>query len=184
MIPSETTPPISLHLSANIQSGQFKSGPSSCVIQYSLISMNPSDWEVVAGEPMGTTQRSFGDGSFLVWNAPIDCTFTGQKPRGWPRLLLTLIAKDWLGRDFVYGYGSCYLATQSSNYIKSIPIMRPRASSWFREIMGYITALRPSLTDPHKSFTTRATRQTIPMVSTGCTVDVEFQIICENSMGN
>ena len=184
MIPSECSPPIALHLSAIIQSGHFKSGPSSCVIQYSLISLNQSNWEVIAGEPVGTTQTSFGDGSFLVWNSPIDCTFAGQHPRGWPRLLLTLIAKDWLGRDYVFGYGSCYIATQSGRYTRSIPIVRPRASSWFRELMGYITALRPSLKDPHKSFTTRATKQTIPMVNTGATVEVEFQLICEISMNN
>lgn len=182
---SENQPPISLHVSAIIQSGHFKGGASTCVVQYSLISLIASNWEVVAGEPQGTTQRSFGDGSYLVWNSPIDCTFAGQHPRGWPRLLLTLIAQDWLGRDYVFGYGSCYVATQSGRYTKTIPILRPRASSWFRELMGYITALRPSLTDPHKSFTTRAaSHRTIPMVDTGCTVEVDFQIICENPMTN
>ena len=174
---------ISLHVSADIRSGEFpRSSPSSCVIQYSLVSLQSSNWEVVSGEASGTTQRSFGDGSFLVWNCPLDCSFAARHFRGWPRLLLTLFAKDWLGRDYVFGYGSCYVPTQSGLCIKSIQIFRPRATSWFRDMMGYLTCERPSLIDPEKSFTTLrggTTRRSIPMVNTGCTIEVQFQTVCD-----
>ena len=176
---SDTVHPIHLHVSADITTGTFPSVPSSCVIQYSFISLLESNWEVTAGEPSGTTQRSFGDGSFLVWNCPTDCTFRGSHFRGWPRFLITLIARDWLDRDYVYGYASCYIPVQSGRYEKAIPVMRPRASSWFRDLMGYIKALRPSLVDPHKSFTTRVGQSPIPMNFTGATVNLTFQVICE-----
>ena len=174
--------PISLHVSADIRSGDFaRSAPSSCVVRYSLISLQSENWEVVSGEASGTTQRSFGDGSFLVWNCPLDCTFSARHCRGWPRLLLTLFAKDWLDRDYVFGYGSCYVPTGSGLCLKSIPIVRPRASSWFRQMMGYLTSERPSLIDPEKSFTNvgNGSRRTIPMDNTGCTIGVQFQILCD-----
>mmetsp|Transcript_16640 Transcript_16640/g.28355 ORF Transcript_16640/g.28355 Transcript_16640/m.28355 type:complete len:98 (+) Transcript_16640:328-621(+) len=57
---------------------------------------------------------------------------------GWPRIILSLTARDFFGRDTICGYGIMHVPTQPGHHTRYVQIFKPKTSSFFIELIGYI----------------------------------------------
>ena len=106
------------------------------------------DWRVVRGVERGASQvaakGASSDGS-LVWNLPLDITFRSTSAHGWPRLALSVYARDWAGRFVVRGYGSVLLPTVPGRHLRAARMFVPLASTLLQALIGWATGSPPEV---------------------------------------
>ena len=69
----------------------------------------------------------------LVWNFPIDISFSTTNVYGWPRIAVSVYGLDFLGRDVVRGYGSALVPLVAGTHEINVDCYVPMASSWLNE---------------------------------------------------
>jgi B9 domain-containing protein 1 len=103
---------------------------------------------VVRGVERGASQvaakGASSDGS-LVWNLPLDVTFRSTSAHGWPRLALSVYARDWAGRFVVRGYGSVLLPTVPGRHLRAARMFVPLASTLLQALIGWATGSPPEV---------------------------------------
>ena len=73
------------------------------------------DWAVAHGNKSGISQhayKSMQTNDKIVWNFPFELTFKTNDIAGWPKVILSLTARDFFGRDVICGYGVMHVPTQ------------------------------------------------------------------------
>ncbi|KAL0207519.1 hypothetical protein P9112_012147 [Eukaryota sp. TZLM1-RC] len=114
---------------------------------------NKSHWTYVCGQTDGIshccTKSPSPDGiSTATWSLPLNLTLSSSNIHGWPRLVLTIYAKDWLGRDVVMGYGSVIVPLKHGPSFIQCPIYRPEATSMLEGLICWASGSLPHFADP------------------------------------
>ncbi|KAI6647252.1 hypothetical protein LOD99_12249 [Oopsacas minuta] len=139
-------------LSGEIQSGDFFEFDS----LYCKYSFNQGqDWTLLSGLSEGITQistkshtKSYLSNPLVIWNFPLELTYSSTTPFGWPQIVLSVYGLDILGRDVIRGYGAIHLPCQSGEHSFSIPMVVPKSSTIFQEILGTILGRRAEFLSP------------------------------------
>jgi len=109
------------------------------------------DWTITSGVEEGISQvakRSENDYRLFVWNFPVEVSFKGTNPYGWPQLILSVYGIDVFGNDVVRGYGVCHVPISAGKWNKKIAMFVPESSSLLQRITSWLTGRRPEYIDP------------------------------------
>ena len=116
-----------------------------------------TDWTLVAGSEEGLTQvgkravfqaHSSHDAAFdVVWNHPLDVTFTSSNPFGWPQLVFSVMGSSSVGGDVIKGYGAIHIPPIPGCHVLSVPLFAPEASSLLGRFRAWLTGRKPELLD-------------------------------------
>ncbi|KAF6206300.1 hypothetical protein GE061_017530 [Apolygus lucorum] len=111
--------------------------------------MYGQDWEVMFGNEEGISQvaKKSEDSELLVWNFPVEVSFRGTNPHGWPQLIVSVYGIDVFGNDVVRGYGLCHLPVSAGQWTKTIPMFVPESSSFIQKLTSWLTGRRPEFID-------------------------------------
>ena len=74
----------------------------------------------------------------MVWNFPIDVSFSATNAHGWPRMVLSVYGLDILGRDVVQGYGQLHIPTTPGVYTRYVRMFKPVSLSWAQQLTSWI----------------------------------------------
>ncbi|KAK9511576.1 hypothetical protein O3M35_000207 [Rhynocoris fuscipes] len=113
--------------------------------------MYGQDWDITAGSEEGISQvakRSDDDNQLLIWNFPLEISFKGTNPHGWPQLVLSVYGIDTFGNDVVRGYGVCHVPISAGQWDKCVTMFVPESSSFLQKITSWLTGRRPEYIDP------------------------------------
>ena len=127
-------------LSGEIQSGDFFEYD----YLYCKYSFNQgSDWTMLSGLSEGITQISIKgqinshlSNPLVVWNFPLELTYSSTTPFGWPQIVLGVYGSDLLGRDVIRGYGATHLPCTPGEHLMDVSMVVPKSSTVFQEILG------------------------------------------------
>ncbi|XP_014285990.1 B9 domain-containing protein 1 [Halyomorpha halys] len=109
-----------------------------------------TDWDITSGLEEGISQvakRSDNGDELFIWNFPIEISFKGTNPYGWPQLILSVFGLDVFGNDVVRGYGVCHVPMTAGKWKKSVPMFVPESSSFLQKITSWLTGRRPEFID-------------------------------------
>ncbi|KAL1131953.1 hypothetical protein AAG570_011564 [Ranatra chinensis] len=110
-----------------------------------------TDWDITSGLEEGISQvakRNDIDERPFIWNFPLEISFRGTNPHGWPQLILSAYGLDVFGNDVARGYGLCHIPITAGHWKKSIAMFVPESSSTLQKITSWITGRRPEYIDP------------------------------------
>ncbi|XP_073981580.1 B9 domain-containing protein 1 isoform X2 [Rhodnius prolixus] len=113
--------------------------------------MYGQDWDITTGAEEGISQvakRSGDDNQLLLWNFPLEISFKGTNPHGWPQLILSVYGIDTFGNDVVRGYGVCHVPISAGQWNKRVTMFVPESSSFLQKITSWLTGRRPEYIDP------------------------------------
>lgn len=114
------------------------------------------DWTVVAGSAEGITQvakkavfpASYADSSDdIVWNHPLDVTFSSCNPFGWPQIVFSVHGMNAYGSDVIRGYGVIHVPPIPGSHSLSVPLFVPEASSLMGRFRSWISDKQPEFVD-------------------------------------
>ena len=74
--------------------------------------------------------------------------FRANDITGWPKMILTLTCRDFMGRDLVCGYGVIHLPTQEGTHSRYLQIFKPKSSSTLIELIGFLNGKTAEFTQP------------------------------------
>ncbi|XP_028028009.1 B9 domain-containing protein 1 [Bombyx mandarina] len=117
-------------------------------IQYEVV-WGP-DWEPITGLPSGTSQLSRPgiNPERVVINMPIEMTFGSTNVYGWPRLVITVKARNFITGDTLRGYAVVLLPPTAGRRRVTSPLLRPKPATVLGEWVAWLTGRYPELNDP------------------------------------
>jgi len=74
----------------------------------------------------------------IVWNFPFEMVFRMNDVSGWPKIVLTLTSRDFMGNDIICGYGVMHVPTQPGTHTRYAQIFKPKSSSKLTDLIGFI----------------------------------------------
>lgn len=102
------------------------------------------DWSVGPGQTRGSTHNAKrGSDNICVLNFPINVSFKGSKPYGWPQLIVAVYGTNILGNDVIIGYGAIHVPTTPGRHELEIPLFTPASSSIMQKIIGFFSGTSP-----------------------------------------
>lgn len=166
-------------LSGEIQSADFFEFDS----LYCKYSFNHGqDWTLLAGLSEGITQigskgrpQSHLSNPLVIWNFPLELTYSSTTPFGWPQIVLNVYGLDLLGRDVIRGYGAVHLPCQPGEHSLNIQMVVPKSSTTFQEILGTILGRRAEFLSP--SFIAQGAGRDVTRVRSQGSVCVKCHVI-------
>ena len=72
------------------------------------------DWHLFSGNQSGVSQhayKSMESNDRVVWNFPFEMVYRANDISGWPKIVVSLTSRDFLGRDLICGYGVMHVPT-------------------------------------------------------------------------
>ncbi|XP_050670932.1 B9 domain-containing protein 1 [Leptidea sinapis] len=117
-------------------------------VQYNIV-WGP-DWKPITGLSSGTSQiaRSGRDPEKVVFNLPIEMVFSSTNIHGWPQLVVTLRAKNFLTGDSLRGYGLFLLPPVVGTKKLTTHLFRPRSATLLGDWLAWIIGRQPELAEP------------------------------------
>ena len=117
-----------------------------------------ADWTVVAGNAEGITQvakkavfpapsSSSDSAQDIVWNHPLEVTFSSCNPFGWPQLVFSVHGLNSYGSDVIRGYGAIHIPPIPGCHSLSVPLFTPEASSLLGRFRAWISGKKPEFVD-------------------------------------
>lgn len=135
-------------------------------------------WRILQGVDTGISQiackSSHGDGQ-IVWNFPIDITFSSTNAHGWPRLAISVYGMDMLGRDVVRGYGQMHVPTTPGTYTRYVRMFKPCSSSWVQEWWSWLFGTQVEFYD--SKFVAQGENRDTTRVQTSGVVKVTINVV-------
>jgi B9 domain-containing protein 1 len=108
-----------------------------------------TDWSISSGLDTGLSQTACRNPSRpndpIVWNFPIDLSFTSTNVFGWPRLALSVYGVDFLGRDVIRGYGSALIPIKAGLCEIEVNMFVPLAQSYANQLISWIMGNPPEV---------------------------------------
>ena len=179
MTKPQEPPRFDLEISGQVLTGSLHSSTRGATVSYSILSPNEEDdWVLESGEASDISTKCHSSSDLFVFNLPIRCGFSSSTPFGWPRLVVSVFETDWRGRDVILGYGTVSVPSQPGRHRREILLVAPATSSWWERLVNWISGERRIFTNPLTFFTKpQSNRETVVAVTTGCSLDIEFNII-------
>lgn len=136
----------SLKCAGSILSGNF--GPSD-FLYCKYVFQAGEDWKVSGGIDTGLSQTACKNNNSmtndLVWNFPIDISYTATNVFGWPRIAISVYGVDFLGRDVVKGYGSLLIPLVPGHHEVELTMYTPQATSVLHEAASWLFGNPPEV---------------------------------------
>jgi B9 domain-containing protein 1 len=164
-----------LFVTGQVEAGQFD-GLDNLYCRYSF-SFGP-DWRPVHGVDTGLSQiaqKANGGDTKVVWNFPLDISFSSTNAFGWPRLVLSVYGVDAIGRSVVRGYGCVHVPTAAGCYTRYVRLFRPVSSSVIQQLYGWLWGTRPEFFED--AFVGQAEGREVTRVASGGVVKVKINVM-------
>jgi len=158
-----------------VESGDF-GGVDSLYCKYSYLM--GKDWRIIQGVDTGISQiacKNNSGESLVVWNFPIDISFTSTNAHGWPRMVLSVYGLDMLGRDVVHGYGQLHIPTQPGVYTRYVRMFKPVSLSWVQQITAWMFGNQAEFYD--SKFVGQGKNRDVTRVKTSGVVKVKINVL-------
>ena len=166
-------------LSGELESGDF-SEFDYLYCKYSFA--HGQDWTLLSGLSEGITQvstkgqpdPSLGT-QLVVWNFPLELTYSSTTPFGWPQIVVSVYGADMLGRDVARGYGAVHLPCQPGDHSFPIPVVVPKSCTLFQEMLGRLLGRRAEFVTP--GFIAQGSGREVTRVRSQGSVKVKCHVI-------
>lgn len=110
-----------------------------------------NDWTITSGLDTGLSQTSCKNMASseeqIVWNFPIDISFSTTNVYGWPRIAISVYGIDFLGRDVIRGYGSALIPLSSGQHQIEIDMFNPLATSYLNDFVSWLMGNPPEVSE-------------------------------------
>ncbi|CAG9584380.1 unnamed protein product [Danaus chrysippus] len=134
----------------NIEYVRFPAGvfDENLYLQYDVV-WGP-DWDPLSGLNSGTSQmaRSGNDPEKVIFNMPLEITFSSTNVYGWPQIVVSVRARNFISSDSLRGYALFHLPAVTGTQELVAHLVRPRSASLVGEWVAWLTGRYPELIDP------------------------------------
>lgn len=117
-----------------------------------------NDWTITSGLDTGLSQTSCknmaNSEELIIWNFPIDISFSTTNVYGWPRIAISVYGIDFMGRDVIRGYGSALIPLSSGQHQLEIDMFNPLATSYLNDFVSWMMGNPPEVRPLRTSFVT------------------------------
>jgi len=140
------------------------------------------EWQVTSGQNSGQSQHAcLGDGTvgYFVWNMPFQLRLNTNQPLNWPQLIISCYCPDFLGREVLKGYGTCYIPTTPGIHERTLSMFCPLSSYSFKDILELFYGEKAELINAPKILAMGAGREILRTKSVG-SIKIKFTIQIEN----
>ncbi|KAI6226927.1 hypothetical protein M3Y95_00672900 [Aphelenchoides besseyi] len=164
-------------ISGQIETADFPE-VSNLYCKYAYV-MGP-DWRQVSGleEGLSPTCSRGQQNQRIVFNVPLEATFTSTNPFRWPQLVLSCYGHDRFGNDVIRGYGATYIPSVPGRTIRKIPMFVPQASTLIQNILSFFTGRRAEFVDPR--IVAMSQGREVTRVQTQGFINVSFNVILKD----
>jgi B9 domain-containing protein 1 len=102
------------------------------------------NWSVATGENGGETQTALrSPKNVFVFNHPLNISFQGSRPFGWPQIMVEVYGRNFFGNDMIVGYGAVHVPTRPGRHLVDIPLFVPASASLMQTIIGFFSGVSP-----------------------------------------
>ena len=140
------------------------------------------DWEVVTGQNSGQSQHAcLGEGTngYFVWNMPFQIRLYNDDPKTWPQLVISCYYPDFLGREILKAYGTCYIPTLGGTHERNLSMFCPISSNEFAKMYEIIYGEKAELINAPKIMAMGEGREILRTKTEG-RIKIKFDIHLEN----
>ena len=140
------------------------------------------DWEIVTGQNSGQSQHAcLGEGTngYFVWNMPFQIRLYSDNPVNWPQLVISCYYPDFLGREMLKAYGTCYIPTMGGRHERNLSMFCPISSDGFTKIFEIVFGEKAELINAPKIMALGEGREILRTKTEG-RIKVNFNINLEN----
>lgn len=138
---------------------------------------------ILQGIDTGISQHAFkpdyGDSNKMVWNFPIEALFRSVTPHGWPQLVITCSARDFLGRENNYAYGTIHVPTIIGRQERYIKMFSPAPTNWWSRFTSWLSGNYKEYINGPKTLSETNERD-ISRVTAQGTLKIVFQVTLTN----
>ena len=174
---------IFLDIQGVIKEGTFPEGDQ-IFCKYDII--YGDEWKVISGQSSGQSQHAcLGEGStcYFVWNMPFQMRLYSEKPSNWPQIIISCYYPDFLGREILKAYGTCYIPTTNGQHERNISMFCPISSYSFTKILEIMYGEKAELINAPKILALGDGREILRTKSEG-NIILKFHINLENMEAN
>ena len=140
------------------------------------------DWEVVTGQNSGQSQHAcLGEGTngYFVWNMPFQIRLYSDDPKNWPQLVISCYYPDFLGREILKAYGTCFIPTMDGDHERNLSMFRPISSYGFTKMYEIIYGEKAELINAPKIMALGEGREILRTRTEG-SIKIKFNVKLEN----
>ena len=138
------------------------------------------DWKIISGYCTSITQTCHIEGVKCAYiNYPINISFKGENPFGWPQFIIAVYGFNHFGNDTCIGYGGIHIPTQAGHHVLDIPLFTTRSTSLFDKCIQFFTGLGPELFQTSVIAQNQG-RETL-FTSSGGSVRIELNVVLSDS---
>ena len=140
------------------------------------------EWEIVTGQNSGQSQHAcLGEGTagYFVWNMPFQIRLYSDDPKNWPQLVISCYYPDFLGREVLKAYGTCYIPTMNGTHERNLSMFCPISSDEFTKIYEIVYGEKAELINAPKIMALGEGREILRTKSEG-KIKIKFNINLEN----
>ena len=170
---------IFLDIQGVIKEGTFPEGDQ-IFCKYDIIYGN--EWKLISGQKSGQSQHAcLGEGStcYFVWNMPFQIRLNCENPLNWPQLVISCYYPDFLGREILKAYGTCYIPTTNGAHERNLSMFCPISSYSFTSILEILFGKKAELINAPKILAQGDGREILRTKSEG-NIKIKFNIHLEN----
>ncbi|KAI6243734.1 hypothetical protein M3Y99_00036800 [Aphelenchoides fujianensis] len=138
------------------------------------------DWRQVSGleEGLSPTCDRGRQSQRIVFNTPLEATFTSTNPFRWPQLVLSCYGHDRFGNDVIRGYGATYVPTIAGRTTRKVAMFVPQASTLMQNVMSFFTGRRAEFVDPR--IVAMSQGREVTRVTTQGFITVSFNVVLKD----
>lgn len=144
-----------------------------------------SDWKTRYGLEHGITQiarRNTGsDNQVLLFNYPIEATFSSTNVQGWPQIVFSVYSvTNFMGKHSIKGYGAIHLPVTPGRHVRYVRLYTPISSSLCQRVTAYLTGNQPEFFTP--LFIAQGKGREVSRVKSNGAIKIVLNIATKNMM--
>jgi len=162
-----------------IKEGTFPEGDQ-IFCKYDII--YGKEWKQISGQNSGQSQHAcLGEGTtcYFVWNMPFQLRLNCENISNWPQLVISCYYPDFLGREVLKAYGTCYIPTTKGTHERTISMFCPISSYSFTTIMEILFGEKAELINAPKILAQGDGREILRTKTEG-KIKIKFDIHLDN----
>lgn len=171
-----------LNIQGVVNDANFFEG-NSIFLKYDIVF--GEEWKKISGQTSGQSQYACvgkGCASYFIWNMPFDVRLCCENPDNlekWPQIVISCFAPDFLGREVLKAYGTCFLPTTSGSHERSLSMFSPISSYSLVEVLSFLYGEKAELINAPKVLASGEGREILRCKSEG-TVKIKFDVQYQN----
>ena len=168
-----------LDIQGVIKEGTFPEGDQ-IFCKYDLV--YGKEWNLISGQNSGQSQHAcLGEGStsYFVRNMPFQIILNSENPSNWPQLVISCYNPDFLGREVLKAYGTCYIPTINGSHERILSMFSPISSYSFTNFLELLFGEKAEIINAPKILAQGDGREILRTKSEG-KIKIKFNIHLEN----